>query len=440
MAKHYDLIVIGSGPGGIRGAIQAAKLGKKVLLIEKDNLGGASVHTGTIPSKSLREAALSPVNESFLHAMGRMQKVVKAEAKLLSDQIKSNGIETVKGLGAFVDAHTISCGKENFSADFILIATGARPIRHEEFPWPLVLDSDTLLKLKKLPKELLILGAGVIGCEYASIFAKLGSKVTLADRRKELLRTVDQEIVDCLRAEFKAQKIQLLMGCDYSKVRRLGSAKLEVMLGKKKKKFDAVLVCMGRTPNVESLNLQAVDLAKDERGNIKVNENYQSTVPHIYAVGDVVGPPGLAASSAEQGRIAASRIFVSPCAPFPRSFPYGIYTIPEISSVGMQEFELKEKNVPYVVGKADFSEVARGLIVNESGFIKILVHKETRKILGVHAIGSGATELIHIGQAIFALQAPIDYLVDNVFNYPTFAEAYKVAALNAVNKILSKSS
>lgn len=436
MPNHYDLIVIGSGPGGLRGAIQASKLGKKVLIVEKDKIGGASVHTGTIPSKSLREAALSLKTESFPQAMKRMQKVVQDETKLLQAQLKSNSIEVAKGSAAFLDKNTISVGgKTSFSADYFLIATGARPIRHPEFSWPLVLDSDAVLKLKKLPKDILIIGAGVIGCEYASIFSCLGSNVTLADRRKELLRTVDHEIVECLREEFKAQNIKLLMGVDYGKIKRVGSAKLELILDKKKKKFDAILVCLGRTPNVESLNLEVLGIAKDERGNIKINENYQTAVSHVYAVGDVVGPPGLAASSAEQGRIAACKIFTAPCASFPKSFPYGIYTIPEISSVGAQEQELREKSIPYVVGKADFSEVARGLIVNEKGFIKILVHRENRKILGVHAIGSGATELIHIGQAIFALNAPIDYLVDNVFNYPTFAEAYKVAALNAVNKI-----
>lgn len=439
MQKSFDLAVIGSGPGGLRAAIQAAKLGYSVVIIEKDKAGGASVHTGTIPSKSLREAALDPTTD-FLSAAKRMRGVLAAESKVVLAQLERNEVEFVRGRAEFTGANEILVKGRKIAAKHFVIATGTRPIRNPEFPFhlPNVFDSDSVLSLKKLPASLLIVGAGVIGCEYASIFARLGSEVTLVDRRQELLRSVDAEVIEALRREFKAAGVKLLLGCGLGPIAKVkGSANLEVKLDGRRKTFAAALVCMGRQPNTESLGLDKAGVKMAERGYIEVDRNsYRTSAPHIHAVGDVIGAPALAASSAEQGRIAACRIFQEPCPDFPASFPYGIYTIPEISSVGLLEEEAKKQNIPHVVGRADFRELARGIIVGDrNGFIKLVVHATTGKILGVHAIGMGASELVHIGQAALALGAPVDFLVDNVFNYPTFAEAYKVAALHAKNLV-----
>jgi NAD(P) transhydrogenase len=439
MQKPFDLAVIGSGPGGLRAAIQAAKLGKSVVIIEKDKAGGASVHTGTIPSKSLREAALDPTTD-FPSAVKRMRGVLAAESKVVLAQLKRNKVEFVKGRAEFLGPNEIAVKGRRIRAKNFVIATGTRPIRNTEFPFrlPNVHDSDSILGLKKLPASLLVIGAGVIGCEYASIFARLGCKVTLVDRRQELLRSVDAEVIEALRREFKAASVQLLLGCDLGPITKAkGSANLEVKLNGRRKTFPQALVCMGRQPNTEDLKLELAGVKMAERGYIEVDrQSYRTSASHIHAVGDVIGAPALAASSAEQGRIAACRIFHEPCPDFPASFPYGIYTIPEISSVGLLEEEAKKQNIPHVVGRANFSELARGIIVGDrNGFIKLVVHATTRKILGVHAIGMGASELVHIGQAALALGAPVDFLVDNVFNYPTFAEAYKVAALHAKNLV-----
>lgn len=444
MEKKFDLIVIGSGPAGTRAAIQAAKIGKKVLLIEKDKIGGGCTHTGTIPSKSMREVALQKKQEKFSQSLSRMRNVLTKEEKVLTHQLARNNIETIQATASFIDKTTVLATKgkkqEKYTAAFFVIAPGTKPIRSLDFPFQYsnVHDSDTILSLKKLPKNLLIIGAGVIGCEYASIFTRLGSKVTLVDRRKELLRSVDFEVVEALQKVFESQKIKMIFGCEIGEVKKLsGSTNLKVSLNKRSYTFDTILVCMGREPNISDLNLEVLELKKDARGAIIVNrDNFQTDVPNIYAAGDVIGAPALAATSAEQGRIAACDMFGIEHPKFPNSFPYGIYTIPEISSVGAQEYELREKNIPYVVGRAKFSEVAKGLISGESeGFIKLLVHAESSKVLGVHIIGAASCELVHIGQILLVQSIPISYLVDNVFNYPTYAEAYKIAALNALNQI-----
>lgn len=435
---HYDLIVLGSGPGGFRAAIQAAKLGKKVALVERDKWGGGCAHTGTIPSKSLREAALQGARVPFKIAMERMREVIRAEAKVVKHQLDRNKVELMQGEAAFTGLHEISVGKKKITADYFVIATGARPIRHKEFNFRLkgLHDSDSLLKLKERPKRLLVVGAGVIGCEYASIFARLGTKVTLCDRRGELLRAVDHEVIEALREDFEETGVELKLACKLGEIKKGKSSALLVDIDGKKFPFDAALVCMGRAPNVENLGLERVGVKLNERSAIEVSPGFQTSAPHIYAVGDVIGAPALAATSAEQGRLAASCIFGIECTPFPALFPYGIYTIPEISSIGAQELELREKNVTYVAGRAPFRELARGMIAGETrGFIKLLVSAENRKILGVHVIGAGASELVHIGQVAMAMGAPVDFFVSNVFNYPTFAEAYKVAALNAVNQL-----
>lgn len=450
LSPQYDLVVIGSGPGGQRAAIQAAKLRKRVLLIEKYKLGGSSVHWGTIPSKTLREAALHcQPGESLKTALNKVMAhkdyVVAAETDLIKEHCASNQVDSVIGTASFVTPTriqiTTKSSREQVDAKKIILATGTRPAHPEPFLFDgsLIYDSDQILKLKKLPPTLLIVGAGVIGCEYASIFARLGCKVTLVDRRGHLLRTVDTEVVDRLRNEFKIAKIELVMPAELGECKKRqasGSAKLELTINNKKRTFDAALICMGRDGNVSELNLPLAGLASDNRGLLKVNEYYQTRVPHIYAVGDLIGAPALAASSAEQGRLAACHAFGEPAGPFPASFPYGIYTIPEISTVGALESELTEKGIPFVSGRAEYKELARGLIQgDERGFLKMIFHRETRKLLGIHIIGSSAAELVHIGQVAFSFGATIDFFINNVFNYPTLAEAYKVSAYNARNQL-----
>lgn len=445
MNEKYDLAVIGSGPGGMRAAVQAAKVGKRVAIIDKNAAGGGCVFFGTVPSKSLREAALSAGPAKFSEAVARMHGVIAEESKVIAHQLERNGVAFVRGTATFVGPHELSVtgekGRHSLHAHSFVVATGTSPLRRPEFSPEIgpVYDSDSILGLKDLPKKLLVLGAGVIGCEYASIFAALGAEVTLVDRRNELLRGVDHEAVTALKAQFVEAGITLILGAELGALKSGagGSAKLEMPINGKAWSGDAALVCLGRQANTAGLGLEAIGVEMDERGQIKVNPGtYQSNLPHICAVGDVIGPPALAAASAEQGRIAASRLLDIPCEPFPASFPAGIYTIPEISSFGLLEPELKERNIPFVVGRAFFRELARGLIVGDkTGFIKLIVHRDTRLILGVHAYGVGASELIHIGQVTHALKAPVEFLVQNVFNYPTFAEAYKVAALNALNQL-----
>ena len=450
--NDYDLLVIGSGPGGQKAAVCAAKQKKKVLVIERELVGGACLHTGTIPSKALREAALQKADLDDLKTiMERTQHVIGDESIVIGAQLERNNIEYVHGTASFVGPHRIKIQTHNSSfevnSQFILIATGTRP-RHPsgvDFDDTCIFDSDTVLKMRIQPKKMLVIGAGVIGCEYASIYARLGISVYLADVRDQLLTSIDQEIVAALVRQFEKDKIQLLLGYDLKKLEKtkknkLNELKIELFNKKtnetKHLEFDAILFCSGRIGNVESLNLKAVSVTADERGLIKVNKNYQTSVPHIYAVGDVIGFPALAASGAEQGRLAALHALNGKEVSFPATFPYGIYTIPEISSVGQQEADLKKNDVDYVVGIANYRELARGKIIDdENGFLKLLVDAETSKILGVHVIGTGATELIHIGQVAMAFDASAEFFVDNVFNYPTLAEAYKVAALNAMNKI-----
>jgi NAD(P) transhydrogenase len=440
MSAKFDLVVIGSGPGGLRAAIQGAKLGKRVAIVEKGKPGGGSVHFGTIPSKALREAALSREGNDFTLAMNRMRQSVQTEAGVVAKQLARNHVEFLHGAAKFLNAHRIEVSGTVLETSHTVIATGTRPIQQKEYSFGAggLKESDLILGLKKKPSTMLVVGAGVIGCEYASIFAKLGVKVTLVDRRADLLRHVDQQMIETMRQAFAESGIDLILDVDLGdpKRRRLGTG-FEVMLNKKLRRFDQVLICLGRQPNTEELGLSSLGIETDNRGFIKVDRaTFQTNVPHIYAVGDVIGAPGLAAAAAEQGRIAACHIFNHGCPAFPESFPYGIYTIPEISWAGLNETELRERNVDYVVGIAPFSEVARGIISgNRSGFIKLLVQRENRRIAGVHAIGYGATELIHLGQMMMKLNAPVDFLLENVFNYPTFAEAYKVAALSAANQI-----
>ncbi len=443
--SQYDLVVIGSGPSGQRAAIQAAKLKKKVLVIERDWMGGSCLNTGTIPSKTLREAALAcrPEDPSrFDEVMRRKQRVIEGETAVIAEQLRRNGVEYVQGRASFVSPHKVRVegtqGANEVEGQFIVIATGTRPSRPKDIPFnqECIFDSDTVLELRDQPKTMAVLGAGVIGCEYASIFSRLGVKVTLVDQRDRLLSWMDSEITDELQAQYARSGIQLMFNSRTSDISSLkGKRGAQVSINGKGQTFDVLLICMGRNGNTERLNLPAAGLAASDRSLIAVNEWYQTQVPHIYAVGDVIGSPGLASASSEQGRLAAAHAFNIRNGSFPDSFPYGIYTIPEISSVGAQETDLKARGVEYVVGRARYKELARGKILGDDhGFLKLLFDAKTRRLLGCQVIGTQATELVHIGQAAFILGAGIDFFVNNVFNYPTLAEAYKVAAYNAYNQ------
>jgi len=451
-SDHYDLIVIGSGPGGHRAAVQASKYGKKVLIIEKDQMGGACLHLGTIPSKTLREHALSSRHTNFTigDIMDKTHAVIEEERLITEEHFRRNKVEAVQGIASFVDKNTIEVrnfeGTYRAKADFIIVATGTRPRRPSDlnFDDKTLFDSDSILGFSKELKTLLVLGAGVIGCEYSSIFARMGVKVTLVDSRAELLGSIDREIVEALMKQFEKSGVQLKLATEFSNLssvekkngQLVASVDLTTNGETESRNFDAVLYCLGRTGNHEALNLPAIDLKADSRGLIAVNSNYQTAVPNIYAVGDIIGAPALAASSAEQGRLAVDHAFKGEKAQFPDTFPYGIYTIPEISSVGVQESYLQKKGIKYVVGKAPYVVLARGkMLDDEFGFLKLLVHQRTRQIMGVHVIGTSATELVHIGQVAMAFGATVDFFIDNVFNYPTLAEAYKVAALNAEMKL-----
>ncbi|MES2854396.1 MAG: Si-specific NAD(P)(+) transhydrogenase [Bdellovibrionota bacterium] len=450
-SKKYDLVVIGSGPGGHRAAVQAAKLGQKVLILEKDKMGGACLHLGTIPSKTLREAALaSETGATWLHEIfSRTHALIDEEREITEEHFHRNFVEAMIGTGSIIGPKRvkITTKSNSFEVDtrYIIIATGTRPRRPAEIPFDgeVVFESDSILSLTTQPQSMLVLGAGVIGCEYASIFARMGVKVTLVDSRPELLSTIDREIVEALTKQFEKSGVDLRLATkfeDLKKIERRGKKQASVKLKspdrEEEREYDAVLYCLGRTGNHESLGLADVGITPDSRGQLTVDSNYQTSVPSIYAVGDIIGAPALAASSSEQGRLAVLHAFTGEKAEFPDTFPYGIYTIPEISSVGVQEADLIKKNVKYVVGKAPYRILARGKMVgDEFGFLKLIVHSRTRRIVGVHVIGTSATELVHIGQVAMAFGATVDFFVDNVFNYPTLAEAYKVAAFNGLNRV-----
>ncbi len=457
----YDFLVIGSGPAGQRAAIQAAKIGKRVAIIERHEVvGGVSVHTGTIPSKTLREAALYLTGWSQRGLYGRAYRLQKSvtmadlldrlnitlnhEIEVIRDQLSRNNVDTIYGIGSFVDEHTIQVKDANgntleYQADKFLIATGTRPIRPEHIPFnnTTIIDSDALLELKATPRSMTIVGGGVIGVEYASIFATMDIKVTLIDGREHLLSFLDLEIVDELIHHMRAQKIVMRLGESVKEVLEDSSGKVITTLESGKKICsDVILFAAGRMGCTYDLSLNKANLKPTERRLIKVNEFLQTSVPHIYAAGDVIGFPSLASTSMEQGRLAACHAFGLTNSKPAHNFPFGIYAVPEISVVGMTEQELTKNKIPYEVGLARLRETARGQIMGiETGILKLLISIEDKRILGVHIIGEGATELIHIGQAVLILGGTIDYFLENAFNYPTLAEAYKMAALDAWNRI-----
>ncbi len=457
--QTFDLFVLGTGPAGQRAAVQAAKLGKKVGICEKrEMVGGVCVNTGTIPSKTFREAVLylSGIAQRANYGASytvkdditmedllfRCHQVITREIDVIRAQMKRNGVALLSGSAAFTGPHALtvtgSLGAIEVEAENVVIAVGTKPAPP---PVPVdgetVIDSDGILTLKKLPRSLLVVGAGVIGVEYASMFAALGVEVTIVDKRPVLLDFVDDEISEALSFFLRKLNCTLRLGeeVDAVHVERPGRVAATLKSGKKVA-ADLLLYSVGRVGATGALNLAAAGLEADGRGRLKVNECYQTAQPHIYAVGDIIGFPALASTSMEQGRLAACHAFGVACTSLPHLFPIGIYSVPEISMVGKTEEELTKESVPYETGVARYSEIARGAIVGDHiGLLKILVHRETRLILGVHILGTAATELIHIGQSFLALGGTLDVLVDTVFNYPTFAECYKVAALDAYNKL-----
>ncbi len=456
---HYDMLVIGSGPAGQKAAIQAAKVGKRVGVIERKKVaGGICINSGTIPSKSLREAVLflSGFRQRNLYGASyrvkkditfedlaqRCDHVVKAEQEVIQNQLIRNSVDFIVGAASFLDPHRIQikqdCETNEHTADYVVIGVGTEPARPADIPFDSdsIIDSDGLLLLKRLPKSLTIVGAGVIGCEYACILATLGIPVVLVEKRPRLLEFVDSEIIESLQYQMRNIGITLRLNEEVVGVTKGTDNAIVLQLKSGKHIRSPLLVySAGRIGATKNLGLENIGMNADERGRLKVNENFQTTLSHIYAVGDVVGFPALASTSMQQGRHAACHAFGLGCDTSTHLLPYGIYAIPEISMVGRNEEELTRDGVPYEIGVARYREIARGQIIGDTvGMLKLLFHSETRALLGVHAIGEGATELIHIGQAVMAFGGKLDYFVDTVFNYPTLAECYKVAALAALNK------
>lgn len=462
MQTHeYDLVVIGSGPAGQKGAICAAKLRKKVAIIDRERfIGGVCVHTGTIPSKMLREAILylSGFRQRTFYGRGyvvkdriamsdlvfRAQAVMTREVDVIKAQLRRNYVDTFVGDARFKDEHTIEIHNEDgvqlVRGEQILIACGTRPAHNAEIPidGKRIFDSDQVNDLEEVPRELIVVGAGIIGIEYASMFATLGTKVTLLDLRPTLLDFVDHEIIESLCYQlrqlgtvFRLGEKVIQVGIDAERDRVF--AKLE---SGKIVRGQALLYTIGRQANSDQLNIEAAGLTADERGKLAVNEHFQTEVPHIYAAGDVIGFPALASTAMEQGRLASCHMFGKPSKMMSHLIPYGIYAIPEISMVGATEEELTRQKAPYEIGLARYTELAKGqMLGDENGLLKILFDPNTLKLLGVHIIGDRAAEIVHIGQAVLTMGATIEYFRDTVFNYPTLAEAYKVAALDGLNKI-----
>jgi NAD(P) transhydrogenase len=460
-AVKYDLAVIGSGPSGQRAAVAAAKMKKRVVVVEaRSVVGGVCINTGTIPSKTMREAVmhLSGYNYRSVYGMNyrvkekitmadlafRVQAVVKTEIDVTEAQLSRNGIDVVHGIAHFVDPHQVHVegplANTTVDADRIIIAVGTRPSTSPNVPinGRTIVNSDQVLDLPELPRSLIVVGGGVIGVEYVCMFAILGVRVTLIEKRSKLLEFADQEIVESLSYHLRDSRVTLRLGEEVESVEELPDGGVVANLKSKKRvSGDALLYAVGRQGNVDELNLAAAGLEADVRGRIPVDEHYQTKVPHIFAVGDVVGFPSLASVSMEQGRIAAARAFDDHhTTSNPSFYPYGIYTIPEISFIGKTEEQLTDEDVPYEVGMAYYREVARGQIRGDTtGRLKLIFHRDTRKVLGVHIIGEGAAELVHIGQAVMTLNGTVDYFVETVFNYPTLAECYKVAAFNGLGRL-----
>ena len=457
--QSYDLIVIGSGPAGQRAAIQAAKTGKKVALIEKrDVVGGVCVNTGTIPSKTMREAVMHLSGYQYQNLYGinyrvkeritmddllfRVQHVIRTEVDVTRAQLTRNNIEVINGEASFVDSTHVEVasmrGQFTLEAPYVIIATGTKPSASPRVPinGTTIINSDQILFMPELPKTLVVVGGGVIGVEYTCMFATLGVRVILVEKRARLLEFADSEMVEALSYHLRDVRVTMRLGEEVESVENTPTGVVANLQSQKRISCDALLYAVGRQGNVDELNLSAAGIEADSRGRIKVDADFRTSQPNIFAVGDVIGFPSLASVSMEQGRVAAGKAFGVPLTSRPDHYPYGIYTIPEISFIGKTEEQLTDEDVPYEVGVAYYREIARGQIRGDTtGRLKIIFHRESRLILGVHIIGEGASELLHIGQAVMILGGTLDYFIHTVFNYPTLAECYKAAAFNGLNKL-----
>lgn len=457
----HDFIVIGSGPAGRRAAIQAAKLGKSVLVIEKGRrVGGVSVHTGTIPSKTLRETVLNLTGwreRGFYGRAYRVKKDIEArdlmmrlhmtldhEVDVLEHQFARNAVHTIKGTARFLDLHRVEVIAEGgnrpvFHGEKILLAVGTRPYRPADVPFngSSVLDSDEIVEIPRLPRSLTVIGAGVIGVEYATIFSALDVPVTLVEPRDSFLDFIDRELIDDFTHQLRDRGMTIRLGAKVAEITFDNDRPVTVLEGGRRIRSEMLLYAAGRVGATDSLNLGCCELKTDHRGRLAVDpKTFQTSVPHIYSAGDAIGFPSLASTAMEQGRIAACHAFGIPMPPAPEFFPYGIYAVPEISTVGMSEQEVRSRAIPYECGIARFRETSRGHIMGlDAGMMKMVFAIETRRLLGVHIVGEGATELVHIGQAVLNLNGTLDYFIENTFNYPTLAEAYKIAALDAWNRM-----
>ncbi len=460
-AVKYDLIVIGSGPAGERAAVAASKMNKRVVVVEaRIVVGGVCVNTGTIPSKTMREAVMHLSGYNYRSVYGinyrvkekitmadlafRTQAVIKTEVDVTEAQLSRNNIDVVHGVAQFLSPNQVRVegpqAETTLEADRIIIAVGTKPATSPKVPvnGRNIINSDQILGLETLPHSLIVVGGGVVGVEYACMFAVLGVRVTVIEKRDRLLEFADREIIEALSYHLRDDRVTLRLGEEVESVEELPPDTVVANLESKKRvSGDALLYAVGRQGNVDDLNLAAAGLEADSRGRIAVDDRYRTKVDHIYAAGDVVGFPALASVSMEQGRIAAARAFNdSAAASNPGFYPYGIYTIPEISFIGKTEEQLTDEDVPYEVGMAYYRDVARGQIRGDTtGRLKLIFHRDTRKVLGVHIIGEGATELVHIGQAVMSLNGTMEYFIDAVFNYPTLAECYKVAAFNGLGRL-----
>jgi NAD(P) transhydrogenase len=458
--QQYDLVVIGSGPGGQRAAIQAAKAKKRVAVVERQTMvGGVCINTGTIPSKTMREAVLHlsgfydqafygsnyhvKENITMNDLNFRVTRVIENEAAVLQDQLKRNGVDLYHGVGSFMDSNHIrvenSTGFNELEAEFVVIATGTKPAANPKVAinGRNIVNSDQILGIPTIPKTLIVVGGGVIGVEYACMFTTLGVRVIIVEKRPRLLEFADAEVVEALSYHMRDRRATMRLTEEVESVEETPDGKVAANLVSKKRILgDALLYAVGRQGNIDRLNLQAAGVEADDRCRIKVDAEYRTSQKHIFAVGDVIGFPSLASVSMEQGRIAAAKAFGLQAESDPAGYPYGIYTIPQISFIGKTEEQLTEEDVPYEVGVAYYREIARGQISGHTeGRLKLLFHRETLELLGVHIFGEDAAELLHIGQAVLLLKGQITYFIHTVFNYPTLAECYKAAAFNGMNRL-----
>ncbi|MCA9192064.1 MAG: Si-specific NAD(P)(+) transhydrogenase [Planctomycetales bacterium] len=457
--KHYDLIVIGTGPGGEGAAMQTAKEGKKVAVFERyHRIGGGCTHWGTIPSKALRfsiYSAMEALNNPIVKEMGIRTQPTLAQLRASSRSIIAkqesmrqtfydrNNVPVIQSHAKFLDNHTIeSDDGTRYQAEHFVIAVGSRPYRPDgvDFNHPRIFDSDTILDLKERPQSITVYGAGVIGCEYASMFRNLGSKVNLVNTRAKLLEFLDDEIIDAISYHLRDQGILLRHNESFTRIEGVDNGAILHLESGKQIKTDIILWANGRSGNTENLGLENLGISPSKRGHLTVNEHFQTSVPHVYAVGDIIGYPALASAAYMQGRAAALHLIGNTDHKMSLAdIPTGIYTSPEISSIGATERDLTAARVPYEVGHSQFKSLARAQITGRAiGILKILFHRETLEILGVHCFGENAAEIVHIGQAIMKQPAPynsLDYFINTTFNYPTMAEAYRVAALNGYNRL-----